>query len=147
MRTLLFLLAALPAAAQLQRVEMKVSGLDCASCGASVETRLKRVPGVEAAGYDAAASKVDVTLRAENTVTLAAIRDALKSLGYTPGDANVKVRGEIREDAGKWLLTTGNLSIALEGPGLKPGTGLVEGTARTPAAGETEKILVLQISK
>jgi hypothetical protein len=33
----------------------------------------------------------------ENRVTLAAVRDALKGLGYTPGDADVVVAGIVKE--------------------------------------------------
>ena len=84
--------------AQLQSVDIRVSGLDCASCGESIEKRLKRVRGVASAFFDANASTVRIVLAPENTAKLDAIRDALKGLGYTPGDATVVLAGTVSAD-------------------------------------------------
>jgi copper chaperone CopZ len=84
--------------AQLQSVDIRVSGLDCASCAESIEKRLKRVRGVESASLDSASGTVHISLAAENSVKLDSIRDALKGLGYTPGDAVVVLVGSVTGD-------------------------------------------------
>jgi cation transport ATPase len=94
---LYFLMCAAPAAAQLRSVEIRVSGLDCASCAESVDRRLGRMRGVESAKFDAARSTASIKLKPENTVTLPAIRDVLKSMGYTPEEANIVAAGDLRD--------------------------------------------------
>ena len=81
--------------AQLQSLDIRVSGLDCASCAGGIEKRLKRVRGVESASLDTATSIVRIVFAPENRVKLDLIRDALKGLGYTPGDAAVVVVGTL----------------------------------------------------
>jgi copper chaperone CopZ len=87
----------LPAAslAELRTVEIRVSGLDCASCAESVDRRLGRIRGVDSAKFDPSKSTASLKLKPENTVTLDAIRDALKSMGYTPEEASIVVNGEV----------------------------------------------------
>jgi cation transport ATPase len=94
---LLSLICIVPATAQLRTIEIRVSGLDCASCAESVDRKLGRMRGVESASFDAAKNVATVTLKPENTVTLAAIRDALKAMGYTPEEANIVAQGELRD--------------------------------------------------
>jgi hypothetical protein len=53
--------------------------------------------GVESAVFDAAKNVAKLKLKPENTLTLAAILDALKSMGYTPEEAQIVVRGELRD--------------------------------------------------
>ena len=97
MRLALCLFAVIvPASAQLQAVEIRVSGLDCASCAESVDRKLSRMRGVASAKFDAAKNVATLKLQPENTLTLAAIRDALKSMGYTPEEASIVVHGELR---------------------------------------------------
>lgn len=93
----LLIAAVLPAAAQLQQVDVQVSGLNCASCAGAVAKRLGRLRGVTSAAFDADKGVASVVLAQTNTVTLDVVRDTLKNLGYTPGDAAVKVRGVLRE--------------------------------------------------
>ena len=81
---------------QLLSVDIRVGGLDCASCAMSVESRLKRIRGVESVKFDAEQGRVGVALAAGNRVTLDAIRDALKGIGYTPGDAEIVVAGAMK---------------------------------------------------
>jgi len=96
--TLLMVAVAGCCSAQLQSVDIRVSGLDCASCAESIEKRLKRMRGVESASLDSGSGTVRVALAPDNSVKLDAIRDALKGLGYTPGDAVVVLVGNIAGD-------------------------------------------------
>jgi copper chaperone CopZ len=84
--------------AQLESVDIRVSGLDCASCAESIEKRLKRVRGVDSASLDSSTGTVRIALAADNSVKLDTIRDALKGLGYTPGDSVVVLVGSISGD-------------------------------------------------
>jgi hypothetical protein len=59
---------------------------------------LKRVRGVESASLDSASGAVRIALAAENSVKLDTVRDALKGLGYTPGDAVVALVGNVAGD-------------------------------------------------
>ncbi len=102
MRALTILLIALPLQAQFRKVEMRVGGLDCNSCSESVDRVLKRIRGVESASFDAKANLVTVSFKAENKVALEAIRDAVKSIGYTPGETQLSARGSLAQEDGKW---------------------------------------------
>jgi copper chaperone CopZ len=125
---LLAAVAALSCFGQLQSVEIRVSGLDCASCAGSVEPRLKRVRGVASASFDAAKASATVTMAEENRVTLGAVRDALKGLGYTPGDAEVVAVGEVKD--GRLSLPHQVDAFVLEKAGDATGRVRVEGTVQ-----------------
>lgn len=133
---LLMVAVALPSFAQLQSVEMRVSGLDCASCVGSVEPRLKRVRGVASARFDGERAVAIVTLTPDNKVTLGAIRDALKGLGYTPGDADVVVSGTAED--GRLRLPNQPYPFILEKHNGATGLVRVEGTV--PAATDTLRV-------
>jgi cation transport ATPase len=94
---LLLALSAVCTFAQIRSVEIRVSGLDCASCAESVDRKLGRMRGVESARFDSARNVAALKLKDDNTVTMAAIRDALKSMGYTPEEANIVVHGDLRD--------------------------------------------------
>jgi len=105
MRFLIVLcLAALPASAEYRSIEMRVSGLDCASCAASVKLKLRRIRGVLSAEFRTADSIAAMQLATANKVTLDQVRDVLKGMGYTPEDARVEARGELISDSGEWRL-------------------------------------------
>lgn len=96
------LLLTLPLCAELRKVEMTLGGLDCDSCSASVDRVVKRIRGVDVATYDEKAKVVTVTFKPDNTVKLSAIRDAVKGVGYTPGETKIVARGTILSDQGAW---------------------------------------------
>jgi cation transport ATPase len=87
-----------PAFAEIRTVDIRVSGLDCASCAESVDRKLGRMRGVESARFDTTTNVASLRLKPDNTITLPVIRDALKSMGYTPQEATVTVVGELREN-------------------------------------------------
>lgn len=82
---------------QLQTVQIRLTGLDCASCASSVEPRLKRVRGVATAFYYPEKSVARANMAEDNRVTLHALRDAVKGLGYTPGDVELVVIGIVKD--------------------------------------------------
>jgi cation transport ATPase len=96
------ILLAMPLSAELRKVEMKLTGLDCESCALSVDGRFKRMRGVDAATFDSKTKVLTVTFKLENKVPLSAIRDAAKSIGYTPGEVHVIARGSLTPDGAQW---------------------------------------------
>ena len=132
-------LASRPLPAELLHVEQSVGGLDCISCAQSVDRALKRIKGVEAASFRTADAVALVDLKAGNNVTMEQIRDAVKGIGYTPRSARVTVRGEARQEGGKWLFRVDGsgaeypLDISA-GQAIAPGPMIVEGSFADPAA-------------
>ncbi|MGH9657123.1 MAG: hypothetical protein ACRD96_01190, partial [Bryobacteraceae bacterium] len=62
------------------------------------------------------------------------IRDALKGVGYTPGDAQVEARGTIVDEAGKrrFKLAGVDRVYDLEGPAPPPGEVTLSGAIPAP---------------
>jgi cation transport ATPase len=132
-------LAGRPLPAQLLHVELAVGGLDCISCAQSVDRALKRIKGVEAAAFRTADAVALLDLKAGNNVTMEQIRDAVKGIGYTPRSAKVTVRGEARQEGGKWLFRVdgSGAEYALDvasGQAITPGLMIVEGSFADTAA-------------
>ena len=139
MKSLLILVcAAITVRAELLHVELQVGGLDCISCAQSVDKSLKRIKGVDTASFRTQDSTAVLDLKPGNEVKLEQVRDAVKGIGYTPKSAKVTVRGEARQEAGKWLLrVTGSdaeyeLDVS-ETPGIA-GLVTVEGSIAAPGA-------------
>lgn len=102
MRKLLMLLAPLALArAEFLHVAMSVDKMDCATCVKSMEIGLKKIRGVEKVAVDPATG-VEFTLAPGNRVSLEQLRDAIKGIGFRPGDAKVTVRGIPVTDDGRW---------------------------------------------
>jgi len=101
---LLTLLICSSLSAELRKVEMTVGGLDCDSCALSVDRVVKRIRGVDTAAFDAKTNLVTVTFKPENKVRLSAIRDAVKGVGYTPGETRITARGSLAATGanGEW---------------------------------------------
>jgi mercuric ion binding protein len=106
------LFLALPLTAEFRQVEIKVSGLECASCAESLPKTLERMRGVESAAMDAKAGLVTVKLKAGNKLPLEDLRDKLKQAGYTPGDAKISAAGTLTMEEGKWRFRPAGLSAS-----------------------------------
>ncbi len=138
MRWLISFLVALPLAAEFRSIEMGVGGLDCASCAGTVERVLRRIRGVESAGFRLAGSTAVLTLKPGNAVALDQVRDALKSIGYTPKDAKVVARGVAGE--GGFKVTGPDRIYRLEGKAPR-GEITLEGTVPAPPDRSTPETL------
>ena len=109
-----------PLAAEFRSVEMPVSGLECASCAASVDRVIRKIKGVESAAFQH--PKLVVQLKPGNTVPLEEISDALKRVGYTPEAATVEARGAVIPDGERWTLRLDGIqrTYRLDLSGLSP---------------------------
>src|SRR5438045_7442708 len=105
------LLASLSLAAELRKLEMTVGGLECDSCALSVDRVIKRIRGVDTATFDAKANLVSVTFKPDNKVQLSAIRDAVKGVGYTPGEVKLTARGSLASENGEWNFQPAGLDV------------------------------------
>ncbi|MFN3325651.1 MAG: cupin domain-containing protein [Bryobacteraceae bacterium] len=103
----LFLLAALPLAAEFRWIEQQFGGIECASCAGSLERSLGRLRGVRAASVDPARSVVRLDLEEGNRIKLDDLRDRIKGAGFTPGGAEVRVAGVLRRSGDQWRLDAG----------------------------------------
>ncbi|HEV7344117.1 MAG TPA: heavy metal translocating P-type ATPase [Devosia sp.] len=65
--------------------KFRVGGMDCANCASKVENAVSRVPGVTKVGASYTAQSMTVT---HASVPLVAIRNAVKSVGYTAASAD-----------------------------------------------------------
>jgi Cd2+/Zn2+-exporting ATPase len=68
-----------------------VGGMDCANCASKVENAVSRVPGVTEVGASYTAQSMTVT---HTGVPLAAIRNAVKAVGYTAAAAEAASEGD-----------------------------------------------------
>ncbi|MGH9721473.1 MAG: heavy-metal-associated domain-containing protein [Bryobacteraceae bacterium] len=128
-------------AAEFRSVEIRVGGIECLSCAASIEKYLRKIKGVESAAFRTSDAVALIALAPDNRVSLAEIRDALKRLGYTPQDAKVQVRGTAISESGQWKLrlsgTEQSYVLDPAGAGIEAGNVTVEGEIR-PSTGRQE---------
>ena len=77
------------------RVEVFMRDMSCESCSESLGSALKRLRGVENVKVDFKAGTVAVELAAHNRVGVEQVWDAIKRVGFTPGETKVVVRGTV----------------------------------------------------
>ena len=84
------LLLALPlSAGAAQTLEIAIQGMTCPFCVHSVERTLDRLPGVADAQVSLEQKKARLLLEPGAAVDEAAVREAIVSSGFTPGEARV----------------------------------------------------------
>jgi Cu+-exporting ATPase len=68
--------------ARTKRVVFSVTSLDCATCAAGIEKKLKKVGGIEGVGSSVMLNKVFVDYD-ESKVSVSEILEAIKEAGYS----------------------------------------------------------------
>lgn len=89
-------LGAVAARAEFLRVEVFIRDMNCESCSQSLATSMQRMRGVEKAEVDFKAGTVRLDLAEKNRVGVEQVWDAIKRVGFTPGETKIRVRGAIR---------------------------------------------------
>jgi hypothetical protein len=115
----LALLAAYPCAAQFLSIEVAFEGIGCASCVQTLPDRIKRLRGVESASVDAEHGILKLSLAESNRVRLEQVRDMIEQDGTKAKKATVRVKGNLTQEGGRWVLKPVGLSTAYEIQGTK----------------------------
>ena len=111
MKILLGLVAVLSLHAEILSISLTVSGMDCASCVTGLETKLKRLRGIQSVELKPAQNLLTLQLLEGNSIRLDRIRDEIKGVGFTPKEAVIVVRGRLEQRPGG---PQGLWSLALE---------------------------------
>src|ERR1700689_2345552 len=98
-RLVLLLTAACVARAEFLRVEVSMKDMDCASCSESLGRAFERLRGVKHVELSMKSGAVILELAEQNRITLEQVWDAIKRVGFTPGDTKVVVRGAVKADS------------------------------------------------
>jgi len=77
-------------------VEVAIRDMDCESCSANLEGSFKRIRGVTNAEVDYKAKVIRLELAEKNRIGVEQVWDAVKRVGFTPGDTAVRVRGAVK---------------------------------------------------
>lgn len=88
-----------------------------------------KLPGVESAEVSLDKASADISLKPDNHITMAQLRDVLKKNGYPTRHAQIEARGRITERGGTLMLDLLNgstLSIEGEGVVLKASDQIVQ---------------------
>jgi copper chaperone CopZ len=96
-KILLFLLLASGLAhAEFLRIEVFIRDMNCPSCTETLVGAFKRMRGVEKVDVDFKAGTVRLELASQNRVGVEQAWDAIKRVGFTPGETKVTVRGNVK---------------------------------------------------
>lgn len=133
--TLLALLIIPSAFGEFRFVSIGYSGEECSSCSASMSKSFQRLRGVTTVTVDPKKPLITLELAAGNRVPLSEIRDAIKRVGFTPGEARVRVRGIIEKENEQSILKPHGLEQAIALAGSVPSSdGEVELEGIIPAS-------------
>ncbi len=94
-RFVMFLMIAAFARAEFLRVEVAIRDMNCEPCSQSLQSSLERMRGVEKVEVDFKTAVVRVKLAEKTRIGVDQVWDAIKRVGFTPGETTVTVRGAV----------------------------------------------------
>lgn len=109
---------AAPASAEHLRIEIKVFGMDCATCAHGLTVAMKKLQGVETVDISLNKSAALLALRPGNTVTVEQLRTIIRNNGFTPKEAVVTtIATPVRKPGALALEVSGQPTMLVVGPG------------------------------
>jgi|TARA_B100000809_G_C15110512_1_gene520417 mercuric ion binding protein len=86
--------------AQVTTATIVVKGMACPFCACGVEKKLKEVEGVQGVSVDTKSGTAVVSCRADETIALQKLPQAIKASGFTPGGMRAEALGILEKDEG-----------------------------------------------
>jgi copper chaperone CopZ len=94
-RIVMLLMIAGFARAEFLRVDVAIRDMNCEPCSQSLQASLERTRGVEKVEVDFKTALVRVKLAEKTRIGVDQVWDAIKRVGFTPGETTVTVRGAV----------------------------------------------------
>ena len=110
---LLLLLSAAPAHAEYRRIELKILGMDCATCAHGVRVAMQKLDGVATVELSLERAQAEVSLKPDNRLTLDQFRQVVKRNGFEPKQAVVTAIGTVREAGGRMVFEVSGVPTPL----------------------------------
>jgi copper chaperone CopZ len=134
LRLALFLAALVTARAEFLHVEVFMRDMNCQSCSESLAGSFKRLRGVEKVDVSMEKGSVLLDLAKSNRISVEQVWDAIKRVGFTPGETVVAVHGAIKKDAGKSMIEVTDLgrTYEIDGDVAESADTSVEGSIQPP---------------
>ena len=101
LRMLLLAGMAVAARGQFLQIEVFMRDMNCPSCTETLTGAFKKMRGVDKVETSMEKGSVLLDLARPNRVSIEQVWDAIKRVGFTPGETKVTVRGTVKVDAGK----------------------------------------------
>ncbi|MEX0769908.1 MAG: heavy metal-associated domain-containing protein [Candidatus Paceibacterota bacterium] len=92
--------------AQILELDQKIFGMDCAPCAKGVENRMKRLNGVLDAELDLNSGEARLIFSDSHDTSLQQIQRSIIDGGFSPKEARIKIKGNLRYENQTWMLYT-----------------------------------------
>jgi copper chaperone CopZ len=89
------------ASAEFTQVQLKIFGMDCATCAQGVRVGMEKIQGVESVELSLERATADLKLRQGNTLSLDKFRELVKLNGFAAKEAIVTAKGLVVSHNGK----------------------------------------------
>src|SRR2546425_6012924 len=110
----LTVITALPAAAQVEKVAMKTTGISCGTCAAVSEIYLRRLAGIDTIKISLSSEAIMVSYKPGAAFQPKDIRDALKKTEVGVTQFQISARGRVQEQGGKRFFVAGGGKVVLQ---------------------------------
>jgi copper chaperone CopZ len=129
-KLVLLAISAMTAHAEFLRVEVFMKDMNCPSCSESLGKAFERLRGVKHVEVSMNDGTVTLALADQNRVTLEQVWDAIKRVGFTPGDTKVIVRGAVKGDS--LVIAVLDKTLKIEGRAAEAENVELKGTITPP---------------
>jgi copper chaperone CopZ len=116
--------------AQFLHIEVLIRDMNCEPCSQTLETSLQKMRGVDRVKVDFKTATAAVDLAVQNRIGVDQVWDAIKRVGFTPGETLVKVRGAVK--ASKIEVAGINKTFEIEGRASEGDSVELTGTITPP---------------
>ncbi len=111
--SLVALMSAIPAYAQVEKVAMKTTGISCGTCAAVSEILLRQLGGFDKIKISLSNEAIMVSYKAGAAFQPKDIREALKKTDVGVTQFQISARGRLQEQAGKRFFVAGKEKFVL----------------------------------
>ncbi|MBZ5604789.1 MAG: heavy-metal-associated domain-containing protein [Acidobacteriia bacterium] len=140
-RALLLLCLSFTARAEFLEIRVFIRDMNCESCTENLSGAFKRMRGVENVTVDFKAGTVALKFAPENRQGPDQVWDAIKRVGFTPGETKVRVRGSVKE--GKLTVPETGKSFDLSGSAKSGDSVELTGSTAPPPDPRTPVVIKL----
>ena len=143
MKLLLLLMALATARAEFLRIEVFMRDMNCPSCSESLGKAFEKMRGVQHVDVSMDKGTATLDLADKNRVSIEQVWDAVKRIGFTPGDTKVTVRGAAKGQT--LVISVIDKTVAIEGRAPEGENAELKGTIAQPPDPRTS--IKLQIAR